>query len=274
VRIAVENGVELEVEVCGDGPALVCVHGFGGAKEDFADHVDALAARATVVTLDLRGHGASDRPDAVAAYTLDRLATDVATVADALGAARYRLLGHSMGGMVARRVVGRWPERVEALVLMSTAAGPPKGIDPDVVDFGAQLALDDFDALKQVLDDARPLGTPAYEQLLADRPGFREFADWKWSRLAPPMWAALAPAIAREPDGLADLAEVRCPTLVMVGALDGAFYDGSIRMAAAIPNARLVVYPDAGHHPQFESPEAWRDALVSFLADVDAGAIR
>lgn len=270
MRVEVETGVELEVEVRGEGPTLVLVHGFGGAKEDFSDHVDALAARWRVVTFDLRGHGASDRPSEPRAYTLDRLALDVEAVADAVEVARVRLLGHSMGGMVVRRVVSRRPERVDALVLMSTAAGPPHGLDPDVVDLGARLALDDWSGLKAVLDGASPLGTAAYERLLAERPGFREYGEWKWSRLEPAMWSALAPQIAREPDALGEIATIGCPTLVMIGALDGVFYDASLAMFDALPDGRLAVFPDAGHHPQFESPDAWLEALTSFLADVDA----
>jgi pimeloyl-ACP methyl ester carboxylesterase len=269
-RIAVEPGVELAVEVWGEGPALVCVHGFGGAKEDFADHVDALAAQWRVITVDLRGHGDSDGPSHPDSYTLDRLARDVEAVADALGAEQFRLLGHSMGGMVARRVVLDHPERVVALVMMSTAAGPPAGLDPDLVDFGASLALDDWGELTRMLDDVAPLRTDAYERLVAERDGFAEFIAWKWSRVAPPMWAALAPQIAREPVDLERLGAVACPTLVIVGDLDAAFYDGSLALAEAVPGSRLAVIGDAGHHPQFEQPEAWLEAVTTFLADVDA----
>jgi pimeloyl-ACP methyl ester carboxylesterase len=269
VRVEVEDGVELTVEVRGAGPALVCVHGFGGAKEDFADHVDALAARATVVTLDLRGHGDSPGPDDVAAYSLDRLAADVLTVADALALDRFRLLGHSMGGMVVRRVALAAPDRVEAVVFMSTAAGPPKGLAPDLVDMGAALALEDFAALKALLDEAKVLGTPAYERLLSERPGFREFGEWKWSRLTPAMWAALGPQIVREADATEAVRGLACPSLVMIGELDAVFYDASLALAAAAPRSRLAVIGDAGHHPQFENPAAWRDALTAFLDDLD-----
>jgi 3-oxoadipate enol-lactonase len=269
-RIGVEPGVELAVEVRGEGPDLVCVHGFGGAKEDFADHVDALTARWRVTTVDLRGHGDSDGPSDPATYSLDRLARDVEVVADAVGAARFRLLGHSMGGMVARRVALDRPERVEALVLMSTAAGPPAGLDPDLVDFGAALALDNWDELTRLLDEVAPLRTDAYQRVIDEREGFADFVAWKWSRVAPPMWAALAPQIAREPVDLDRLRDLTCPTLVIVGDLDAAFYDGSLAIADAIPGSRLAVIGDAGHHPQFEQPDAWLDAVMSFLDEVDA----
>src|SRR5690242_12309341 len=59
MRIEMDDGTGLAVEVAGSGPGLILVHGFGGVKEDFADHVDELARDHTVVTFDHRGHGAS-----------------------------------------------------------------------------------------------------------------------------------------------------------------------------------------------------------------------
>lgn len=269
MRVRVDDGVELAVTVHGSGPPLMCVHGFGGAKEDFADHVDRLGRRTTVVLVDLRGHGDSGGPDDPAAYSLDRCADDVWAVADALGFDRVRLLGHSMGGMVVRRMAVAAPDRVDAVVFESTAAGPPRGLDPDLVDLGAALALEDFAALKVVLDDARVLGTPAYERLLAERPGFADYVAAKWARLVPSMWSALAPAIAREPDALHEIRALRCPVLVVVGELDAVFLEASSAIAAAAPDAGLAVIADAGHHPHFENPEAWVAVMTAFLDGLD-----
>ena len=105
MRVVVDDGVGLEVVEQGSGPTLLLVHGFGGAKEDFADQVEALAARYHVVTFDHRGHGESDGPSDAFAYSFDRLTADTVAVADAVGADQFRLLGHSMGGMIARRLV-------------------------------------------------------------------------------------------------------------------------------------------------------------------------
>src|SRR4051794_10461741 len=142
MRVTVDDGVGLMTVAGGspEAPGLLLVHGFGGAKEDFADHFDALARDHRVVTFDLRGHGESDAPDDPAAYSLDRLAADTLAVADATGLDDLRLLGHSMGGMVVRRLVLAHPARVAALVLMDTSAGPPPGLDPELVAFGAEIA--------------------------------------------------------------------------------------------------------------------------------------
>jgi pimeloyl-ACP methyl ester carboxylesterase len=270
VRVITDDGVGLEVQVTGDGAGLVLVHGFGGAKEDFGEHVDRLALGARVVTFDHRGHGESDAPDDLDAYSLDRLAADVLAVADACGLDRFRLLGHSMGGMVTRRVVLGAPERVDALVLMDTSPGPVPGIDVELLEAAAAYGLaEGKDALKALLDAFAPLDTPAYQQLLAERPGYREFQDAKWDALSVVMWAAMGRAIAHQPDQLADLAAVECPTLVIVGEQDAPFLDVSHAMAATIAGADLAVIPEAGHSPQFENPAAWIGALAGFLDGVD-----
>ncbi|MGQ0826568.1 MAG: alpha/beta fold hydrolase [Actinomycetota bacterium] len=275
MRITTDDGVRLEVEVDGAGPGLLLVHGFGGAKEDFADHVSALARDHTVVVFDHRGHGESDKPSTVDAYSFDRLLADALAVADASGLERFRLLGHSMGGMVARKLVLAEPDRVDALILMDTAAGPIPSFDPALLELAAQLALDEGKAaLKAALDAAAALETPAYHRLLVERPGYKEFVDAKWAAVSEVMWAGVARAMARQSDDLAALAAVRCPTLVIVGALDDAFVEPSRALAATIPRAVLAVIPDAGHSPQFENANAWFATLRDFLTALVATSAR
>jgi pimeloyl-ACP methyl ester carboxylesterase len=267
MRITADDGVVLEVQVEGSGEPFVLVHGFGGTSEDFADHAAALGEHATVVTFDHRGHGASDKPEAPETYSLDRLAADTAQVAAALGFERFRLLGHSMGGMVARRLVLADPSRVSALVLMDTAPGAPPDMDLELVDLAAQIALTDgMTELKRVIDAFTPLGTPAHERLLAERAGYQELCDRKWASLSPVMWSTLVREIVDQPDELALLAaSVQCPVLVVVGEQDMPFLEVSRVTAAAVPGAQLVVVPDAGHSPQFENPSVWFDAVDGFL---------
>jgi pimeloyl-ACP methyl ester carboxylesterase len=272
--VTTDDGVALATSVTAsyhDAPTLLLVHGFGGAKEDFADHVEALARHHRVVAFDLRGHGESGAPDDPSAYSLDRLAADVVAVADSLGLGTFRLLGHSMGGMVVQRLVIAHPERLDALVLMDTSPGPPPGIDAELVGFGAEVAMrDGMAVLRVLLDEVDPLGSAAHERVVAQRPGFREYGDHKWSTLSPVMWSTLAVELTTQPDQLARLRSVRCPTLVLVGEEDQTFIEPSLWIADAVPDARLVVIPDAGHSPQFENPPAWFAALDGFLVDLPA----
>lgn len=271
MRVRTDDGVELEVEVAGSGPGLVLVHGHGGAKEDFADHVERLAQHHTVVTFDHRGHGSSDHPDDAAAYSLARMRADTWAVADAVGLSSFRLLGHSMGGMVARRMPLEQPHRIEALVLMNTSHGQVPGLIPELVEAAAAVGLTEGkDALKLLLDSAAALETPAYQRLLDERPGYREFQDRKWADTSVMMWCTVACEIARQPDDLLMLREVSCPTLVIVGDLDEPFVGPSSAMAGVITGARLDVIADAGHSPQFEAPDRWIISLEGFLTNLPA----
>jgi 3-oxoadipate enol-lactonase len=273
MRITMDDGVELSVEVAGDGPGLILVHGFGGAKEDFADHVAALSATHMVVTFDHRGHGQSDKPAELGAYSLERLRADTLGIADAVGLERFRLLGHSMGGMVVRRIAIEHPDRVEALIMMDTAASWISALDPTQIDAAAQYVLEHGKgALKELLDANGPLDNPAHQRVLRERPGYQEFNDRKWADLSEFMWAAMARELAHQPDDLDAMRALTMPVLVIVGELDTPFLAASRAMADAIPGAQLAVIPDAGHSPQFENPTAWYEALTSFLASLPSAA--
>jgi pimeloyl-ACP methyl ester carboxylesterase len=272
LRVTTDDGVELATTLTMSSkhsPGLILVHGFGGAKEDFADHVPALAREHRVAAFDHRGHGESGSPADAHAYSLDRLAHDTLAVADALGMSTFRLLGHSMGGMVAIRLVLDYSQRVDALVLMDTSAGPPPTLDPDLVRVGAEIAArDGMSTLRILLDELDPLGSDAYQRVLRERPGFEEYTQRKWATLSAVMWSELAVEIATQPDVLPALAAVICPALVLVGEQDQAFIEPSFALADTIPDARLVVVPDAGHSPQFENPVVWFAAVDGFLGEL------
>jgi pimeloyl-ACP methyl ester carboxylesterase len=172
--------------------------------------------------------------------------------------------------MVARQIPLRVPERVEALVMMDTSAGPIPGFDPTLMDLAAEVAFTrGKDALKELLDFGQVLETPAYKRELAERPGYRAFEERKWSDLSEIAWAAMAIALAYQPDDLSALAAaVSFPLLVVAGSQDTPFVTASHVMAEAIVGAQLVIVPDAGHSPQFENPGVWIEALSRFLGSV------
>jgi pimeloyl-ACP methyl ester carboxylesterase len=256
------------------GRPLLLVHGFTGAKEDFTEWLDPLAELGWhAVAPDQRGHGASSQPADEAAYSFDAFATDLFGLLDALAWDRCALLGHSMGGMVAQTAVLRTPDRFDGLVLMDTSHRGLR-VDPGLVELGVAIARAEGIAAVMAAQDAlgseEPLGTAAHERVLATREGYREFGQRKMLASSPAMYVAMLTAITDGggADRLPALGAVDLPTLVLVGDEDTPFLRPSRRMAEAIPRAELVVVPDAGHSPQFESPEHWWKALSAFLADL------
>ena len=274
VRRVGAGAVGLEVAEAGaGGRPLLVVHGFSGAKEDFADHLDRLGAAGWhVVAPDLRGHGNSDHPAGEDAYRFELFADDLLALADALGWDRFALLGHSMGGMVAQFVALEAPRRVRALVLMDTSSGPPEGIEPDQVEVGAAVVREHGMAVLCELQEAQaesdPLATPASVRLRLERPELAEHGRRNTLASSPDMWLSMTTKMLGQDDRLDRLASLDVPTLVIVGEQDRPFVGSSERMAKAIPGARLAVIPDAGHSPQVENPEPWWDALVGFLEGV------
>lgn len=269
-RVALATGLALEVlEAGAGGRPLLLVHGFTGAKEDFADHLQALAGSGWhVVAPDLRGHGGSDAPSGPERYTLRTFALDVLALADALGWGRFVLLGHSMGGMVVQHVALEAPDRLVGLVLMDTSAGPLGGLDPELIALGKSVvAQGGMDLLIEAQRDLPgALETPAHLRVVATRPGYADFGERKLRASAPDMWLGVIDEIVTtQADRLADLARLSVPTLVVVGEQDAPFLPHARALVGVVPGAQLAVIADAGHSPQFENPDEWFGVLTDFL---------
>jgi pimeloyl-ACP methyl ester carboxylesterase len=268
--------VDLAVASAGSGEQgqVLLLHGFGGAKEDFTDWLGSLAAEGwQAVAYDQRGHGQSAHPDDEAAFSLQIFKDDLLALVDALGWDRFVLLGHSMGGMVAQLVGLAAPERLSGLILMDTSHGPIDGLDPEVVSMGQKVVREGGMAALVVAQKAAgpgPLDSPAHQRVVAHREGYQEFCDRKALATSPEMWLAMSSQIVDQADRLADLRSLSMPVLVLVGEQDQGLLGPSRSMGGAIPGARLIVVPDAGHSPQFEAPEAWWEAVRTFLAEVSA----
>jgi pimeloyl-ACP methyl ester carboxylesterase len=169
--------------------------------------------------------------------------------------------------MVVRRLVLAAPDRVAAVVFMDTSAGPPPDLDRDVVALGLEVArTEGLAVLKELSDELDLLGSPSYQRVLAERPGFREYADYKWNAQSPVMWTRMVEDIVHQPDQLAELERLRMPVLGVVGEEDTTFLQPMRDIVATVPGAELVVVPAAGHSPQFENPPIWQKAMESFLA--------
>ncbi|MDP9073577.1 MAG: alpha/beta hydrolase [Actinomycetota bacterium] len=271
------NGVELAATEAGVGHAnrLLLLHGFAGAKEDFTEWIDPLAAAGWhAFAYDQRGNGASAHPAGEAAFSLQILEQDLLDVVDQLGWDRFVLLGHSMGGMVAQLFALEFPERLAGLILMGTSHGPPTGLEAELVALGQEVVREGgTEALLQAQKDfgPGPLDTLAHRKLVARRPDYLEFCDRKTLAASPEMWTALAGEMLNQPDRLGALEKLAVPTLVVVGSFDEAFLRQSGELAGAIPDCDFSVIYGAGHCPQFETPDEWWAAVSSFLASLSPG---
>jgi non-heme chloroperoxidase len=260
-----ESGLRLEHVEYGhpDGETLVFLHGITDSWFSFSRLLPLLdPARYHAYAISQRGHGDSDRPES--GYSMDDFAADVVAFMDAVGVARATVIGHSMGSLVARRVASTYPDRVDRLVLVGSS-----------FTFVSDLTRE-FQAAVHALEDPVPYEfAREFQESTIHVPVSAEFLDQvvaETLKLPARVWqGALDGALAV--DDRSQLASIMAPTLVVWGDGDEYFpREQQDRLVAAIPGARLLVYPDTGHDPHWERPESVAYDLAAFLSDTPAAS--
>lgn len=130
-----KDGTKIAYEVTGTGPAIMLVPGGGQTRGSWKDrgYVERLSKSYTVITLDLRGTGDSDKPAKPGSYALELMLDDLVAVADAAKAPRFHLWGFGHGAAIGRYLAAR-SDRVISAVLGGTTMGPPvEGIVRDAI---------------------------------------------------------------------------------------------------------------------------------------------
>lgn len=137
------DGLRIRVAVAGDGPLLLCVHGWPELWYSWRHQMAYFAGRGyRVAAMDVRGYGGSDKPEAVEAYSLQRLASDTAAVVAALSDAPVVLIGHDWGAPIVYQTALRHPERVSAVAGLSVPFRPAGEVA--MLDLLSQLYEDRF----------------------------------------------------------------------------------------------------------------------------------
>jgi 3-oxoadipate enol-lactonase len=254
------NGVDLAVEVRGEGPAVLFIHGYPFDRSIWTHQMAGLVGWSGIAP-DLRGMGQSDAPDL--GYSIETYASDLAAVLDLLGADQVVLVGHSMGGYVAFEFLRRWRRRVRGLVLVDSRAEADTPEGRKQRDTAAATAREQ--GAEAIADTMLPkvLGRTTLED------GTATVERVRGIMAATPvagMVGALG-AMRDRPDSTDMLPELAgLPTLVIVGDEDEVTPPAQARsMADAIPGASLVVIRAAGHLPTVERPAETTDALLAFL---------
>ncbi|QYM64615.1 alpha/beta fold hydrolase [Microbacterium sp. Se5.02b] len=171
--------VDIAFRVRGEGPAVVLLHGTSANHAVWEPVGDALADRATVIALDQRGHGRSDKP--VAGYAALDFADDVITVLDALGVADAVIAGHSLGGRNAWVTAARHPDRVSGAVVVDYTPYVEAAV-LDELDIRVAAGFRSFDGVLEIEDYLRgryPAILPGAIERRA-RWGYLRAADGRW----------------------------------------------------------------------------------------------
>jgi pimeloyl-ACP methyl ester carboxylesterase len=257
VEVVRTSGLEIGYERVGNGPPLVLVHGAAVDSRMWRPQLAALADEFTVVAWDEPGAGRSS--DVPADFTLADYANCLAALVDALDLGAAHVAGLSWGGTVVQELYRHHPELVATLVLVDTYAGW-KGSLPE------QEVRARVEGVRQMLAAADHLFDPTLPGLFAGDP------PAEYVPLLEAMAAAVRPESMRtallvmaETDQRDLLRRIAVPTLLIWGELDAR---SPLRVARqfedAVPDAKLVVIPRAGHVSNLEQPELFNDAVREF----------
>ena len=286
------GGVILYVKTVGRGPPLVVVHGGPGASHDYLlPSLYRLASSYRLVFIDERGSGRSPRLEDPKQYTVEKMADDVEAVRMALQLGKIALLGHSYGGVVVQAYAFKYQANLSHLILASTfsstrelneALGRMKQAMP--ADRRARLEAlekaglfgkgeiwehgrytDEYAKLAwgvgyfPALYGARP--EPNYDPVEGNTKN-----SWELYR---EMWGSHGEFVVdgnlKEVEWVDRLAEIKVPTLILVGDHDQSDPAMSREMNAKIAGSKLVVLPDSGHMTFVDQPELFVRAIRDFV---------
>jgi len=247
------NGVRIHYHTEGDGLPLVLMHGLTGSLEDWGEngYVEALNNDYSLILLDGRGHGASDKPHEVEAYDMKLRAGDIVAVLDELNISKAHYLGYSTGATIGFSIAKYYPDRVRSLIL------------------GAEHPYDNEEGrgeMHQLFSGGMETVVAALEEMDGPLP------DAFKSRVLVNDLEALLAAIPNEQPGFSDvLPSMTMPCLVYVGEEDEEFTSAYSRLKQAVeqmPNVTFVTLPDVGHLKGFLRSDLALPHIKNFLAEV------
>ncbi len=247
-----------------DKPALLLIHGFPLSSQMWEPQLEDLADYVRVVAPDLRGHGGSD--SVPGPYSITLLADDCADLLGYLNVATpFVVCGLSMGGYIALEFYRRYPEQVAGLILAATRAGADSPEGKANRDKAAETAKSE--GVTAVSGGMLPkmLAPQNYES-------DDELVDYVKEIMSTTSLNGMVGALAAMRDRIDStpmLGDIDVPVLIIHGADDQLIpLSEAEAMYKAIPNAELVIIPDAGHLPNLEQPDLFNDAVIDFLEEL------
>lgn len=252
------NGMEINYTIEGEGPWLTLSHSLACNLHMWDEEAKRLSKRYKVLRYDTRGHGKSGAP--AAAYTLELLADDLHGLLQALGVRSTHFVGLSMGGMIGQTFALKYPGMFNSLVLCDTTSRYP-----------AEAAGVWVERIKTVeAQGMEPMVVPTLERWFTAsyrkaRPEAVEHVAAMIRTTPVPGFVGCCHAIPKI-NLTSRLAEIRCPSLVIVGKDDpGTPVSMAEDIHRALPGSELVIIPAAAHLSNLEQPDAFNQALGAFL---------
>lgn len=242
-------------------PPLVLIHGYTDSARDWAPIAPLLSLRFRLIIVDLRGQGASGKPDCC--YSRFDFAYDIKLLLDELNIRKADIAGHSLGSLVAQTFAELWPESTRRLVLISST-GTAFGSDESSKSPGWLVPVM---ALRDPIDPDSVFMRDWWKISIDYNPEFARRQRRDAAAIPARVWQAIADQSLIGVDLLSMLSRVQAPTLLVWGGRDTLISEaGRDALRTGIARAEVRIFSSLGHDLFWEDPRAVADALVGFLA--------
>ncbi len=252
----------------GDAHPIVFVHGLSGQWQNWLENIPRFAENRRVVAVDLPGFGRSEMPREK--ISIEFYGRWLEQLCDRLDFAPAVLVGNSMGGFVAAEMAITQPDRVERLMLLSSAGISSAEIfQPTTIVLGKMAGLIVSSSVTQMRAIARRPGLRRLALMVIVRHPTRLASDLAYEGLLkgagkPGFYQALLGCV--QYDFRERLPQIGCPTLIVWGKKDMILpVEDADTFVSMIPGARRTLFKDTGHLPMAERPGAFNDELEEFL---------
>lgn len=256
-RFATSNDLtRIAFDISGTGSPILLLHGGGGSRMDWreAGYVARLSQEFTVIAMDLRGHGESDKPTDPACYTTEKMGQDILAVADACNTEHFILCGYSFGGNVGRYLAAS-SDRVSRMVMLGNRmAGSSDEHRQFVFDFRARWAPV-VEAARSGAFDPKSLSQKDQEDIQElSFPGELLPSVLAWST-AMLDWSTVTPA------------DFCCPTLWLIGSENEKALESFKEYEEELPgsNVQVRMFEGMNHAQEFENVEQVLPVILSFF---------
>ncbi len=253
------NDISLHYDAVGQGQPVLFIHGLGSSGRDWEYQVDYFCRKYQVITLDVRGHGQSDKPPGP--YSISLFTSDTAQFIETADIAPVHVIGISMGGMIAFQLAVDRPELVKSMVIVNSS---PELIPRTVKE---RLLVSQRFAIVRLLG-MRKMGEVLSKRLFIKphQEELRQQLIERWAENDPQSYRAAMRAVVGW--SIVDrLGTINCPTLVVAADEDYTTVASKEEYAAKIVNARLEIIRDSRHATAVEHPEQFNEIVAAFLEE-------
>lgn len=253
-------------EVLGQGDPVLFLHGWMGSWRYWLPTMEAVSAYFRTYSFDFWGFGDSDKQ--AEAHTIEEYVEQVLRFLDGMGIVRTRLVGHSMGGMVALKTAIEHPDRI---VRVATAGAVIEGSA-----LAPLLKMTTNELITRIFV-RRPVVKGVWSRLMHNiRSGWNRWFQEVVDESGKSDQEAVLRSVRsmRQTDLRPDLGRLRVPALIIHGSKDDIVDpdQADIFQQIHVPMARVVVMPGCRHFPWMDEPETFNRLLLEFLREPDAAA--